>query len=272
MLNWLSGGVINLNTYSAPVIFAIAITLWVIVLKRYINIRENYRLLIKVAAYSFTGAVISPLIIFTISGELIPFIKKIFGVLGKITDMNVFLNVIGMIFKGFSITGGLTVLAIVLIFFIKDSKKVIFGILYPFPLFAAVTRVNCFMEGCCFGKLYDGKFALTYPPASHASKYHYAKYGLVSRFVESLPVYPSQIILVISMLSLFLVLLVMNVLKTGKNIIIGTMLAGYGLINFIIEFHREEPLVFGTPFTIGQYMEVILIMLGVYVMVKFREI
>lgn len=272
MLNWLSGGVININTYTAPFIFAFAIFVWLMILKRYVPVKANYKLLIKVAAYSFTGAVISPLIIFTISGEMGHFIKKASKILSDINNFNTLWNLFGIVFKGFSITGGLTLLVIVLIFFVKDANKITFGILYPFPLFTAITRINCFLEGCCFGKLHEGPYSVTFPPASHASKYHYSKYGLVSRFVESLPVYPTQIMLVISMLCLFLVLFIMNYFKVARNIIAGTMLIGYGLFNFIIEFFRAEPLVFGSPFTIGQYMEMTLMILGIYMILKIKDL
>lgn len=272
MLNWLSGGVINISTYTTPVVFAFAIFVWFTILKRYISVKENYRLLIKVAAYSFTGAVISPVIVFTLTGELVPLIKRSVNLIQKINDISTLEAVFNTAFKGFSITGGLVLLAIVLLFFVKDSKKVIFGILYPFPLFAAITRINCFFEGCCFGKLYEGPCSITFPPASHVSKYHYSKYNLVSRFVESLPVYPTQLMLVFSMFFLFLIVFTMNYFKVARNIIAGTMLAGYGLFNFIIEFVRVEPKVFGPLFTIGQYMEITLIILGLYTIFKVKEI
>lgn len=272
MLNWISGGVVDLTTYTFPVIFAFAIFVWLRVLKRYINVKENYKLLIKVAALSFTGAIISPLIVFIISGNFISFISKSADLLKKANDFRSFQAIFSVLSKGFSITGGLMILSIVLIFFIKDSKKVTFGILYPFPLFVAITRINCFLEGCCFGKLYDGPCSMVFPPASLASKYHYLKHGLVSRFVPSLAVYPTQLMIVFSMFFLFIILFVMNYFKVQKNIIAGSMLIGYGFFNFVIEFFRSEPQVFGTPFTIGQYMEIILILLGIYMTVKIKEI
>ncbi|HNW82013.1 MAG TPA: prolipoprotein diacylglyceryl transferase [bacterium] len=272
MLNWLTGGVVDLNTYTRPLIFAFAIFTWFMILKRYIPVKENYRLLIKVAAISFTGAITSPLIIFTISGNLISFLKRSINLLEKVNNINSLQQILNVAFKGFSITGGITLLAIVLIFVVKDAKKVTFGILYPFPLFAAITRINCFFEGCCFGKLYEGPCSVTFPPASYASKYHYSKYGLASRFIESLPVYPTQLMLVFSMFFLFLIVFIMNFFKVARNIIAGTVLTGYGFFNFIIEFFRSEPRVFGSPFTIGQYMEITLIILGFYMISKVKDI
>ena len=59
-------------------------------------------------------------------------------------------------------------------------------------------------------------------------------------------------------------------MKVKKNIITGTVLAGYGLSNFVIEFFREEPLVFKFV-TMGQIMEVILFLIGLSLIFKVKE-
>jgi prolipoprotein diacylglyceryltransferase len=63
----------------------------------------------------------------------------------------------------------------------------------------------------------------------------------------------------------------MNRKKISKNIIIGTSMIGYGLFNFIIEFIRQEPLVFGGPFTMGQIFEFLIILLGFYTIFKIKD-
>lgn len=270
MLNWLSFGVITISKYASPFLFAFAIYAWYFVLRRHIPVKKNYRLLIKVAVASCVGAGLSPLLIIILSGRLISFFNSSITALNKINNWNSFQSLLATLFRGFSITGGLFILSIVLLFIVKDARKLIFGIFYPFPLFAAIARLNCFMEGCCFGRLYDGPFSVKYPPASHASKFHHLKHGLISRFEVSFPVHPSQLYIVFSMFFLFLVLFIMNRLKIQKNIIAGTMLAGYGLSNFIIEFLRQEPLLYDF-LTIGQLMQIILISLGFYIIFKVKN-
>ena len=127
------------------------------------------------------------------------------------------------------------------------------------------------MEGCCFGQRYDGPLAWSYHPASVASKYHYLRYGLISRFKESFSVYPTQLILVIMMFLLFFITYVMNRKKVAKNIIIGTTLIGYGLFNFFVEFIRQEPLVLGGLLTMGQIFEIVLVILGFYTIFKVNN-
>jgi hypothetical protein len=57
----------------------------------------------------------------------------------KINDWNAFQALLASLLKGFSITGGLLILTVVLLFAVHDARKLIFGIFYPFPLFAAIS-------------------------------------------------------------------------------------------------------------------------------------
>ncbi|MBR4532340.1 prolipoprotein diacylglyceryl transferase [bacterium] len=270
MLNWLSSGVINIAGYISPFIFLSGVLFWFLLVKKRTDIRKNRKILIKTGAFSFLGAVISPLLIIILSGKLLPFISSAWKIIQQITSFTIFKNVVILMFRGFSITGGLLILAIVLLFVLKDAKKLTFAIISTFPVFAAVARINCFIKGCCFGKSYDGIFSVIYPPASIASKQHYLRKWIPSRYVESLPVHPTQLYIVASMLLIFLAVVLMNRFKVKKNIISGVVLSGYGLSNFFIEFVREEPLLFNF-ITVGQIMEIILFAIGLYLIFKVKE-
>lgn len=270
MINWISGGVVNIARYVTPVIFALAVLIWFLMVKKHTDIRKNKKILIKTGLISVAGAAMAPLLIVLVSGNLFPFLSSSWKVLQKINSFSAFRNVFNTVFKGFSITGGILILSIVILFVVKDAKKLTFAILWPFPLFAALTRINCFLEGCCFGKLYNGIFSITYPPASIVSKQQYMKRLLPSRYVESLPVHPAQLYIIVSMFLLFCAVMIMKKMKVRKNIIAGTVLSGYGLSNFVIEFFREEQLVFKFV-TMGQVMEVILFLIGLYLIFKVKE-
>ena len=270
MINWIFGGAVNIARYITPVIFALAVLIWFLMVKKSTDIRKNRKILIKTGLISLIGAALSPFFIVIVSGKLLSFLSTAGKVIQNIDSFSTCEGIAMTAFKGFSITGGIFILSIVILFVIRDAKKLTFAILWPFPLFAALTRINCFLEGCCFGKLYNGIFAVSYPPASFASKHHFAKYGLPSRYVASLPVYPTPIYIVFSMFLLFCAVLIMKKLNVKKNIIAGTVLAGYGSINFFIEFFREEPLVFKFV-TMGQILELILFLLGLYLIFKVKE-
>lgn len=270
MLNWLSSGVIDFAGYVSPFLFLIDVLIWFLLVRKGTNIKKNRKILIKTGVFSLLGAAISPLLIIIISGNLLPFLSSSWKTIQKINSFAMFRSVMLVMFKGFSITGGILILAIVLLFVLKDAKKLTFAIISPFPLFAALTRINCFLKGCCFGKLYDGIFAVKYPPASLASRQHYAQSMIPSRYVESLPVHPTQLYIVFSMFMLYILVVIMNKLKIKKNITAGTVLSGYGSLNFFIECSREEPQVFNLM-TVGQIMEIIIFFLGLYLIFKTKE-
>ena len=270
MLNWISSGVIDFAGYVSPFLFLFYVFVWFLLVKKETGIRKNRKILVKIGIFSLLGAAVSPLLIIAISGNLFPFLSSAGKMIQRINNFASFRAVIAVAFKGFSITGGLLILTIVLLFALKDAKKLTFAIISPFPLFAALARINCFIKGCCFGKEYEGVFSVTYPPASIASKQHYMQGWLPSRYVESLPVHPVQLYIVASMLLVFFAVLIMKRLKVKKNIISGVVLSGYGFFNFFIEFLREEPLVFHF-ITVGQIMEIILFFIGLHLIFKVKE-
>ena len=270
MLNWVSSGVIDFAGYVSPFLFLFDVLIWFLLVRKGTNIRKNIKILVKIGIFSLLGAAISPLLIVLVSGNLFPFLSSAGKLIQQINSFAMLKAALTVAFRGFSITGGILILTIVLLFALKDAKKLTFAILYPFPLFASLTRINCFIKGCCFGKLYEGIFAIKYPPASLASKQHYAYSLIPSRYVASYPVHPTQLYIVFSMLMLFIGVVLMNKFKVKKNIIIGTVLSGYGFFNFFIEFSREEPLVFNF-ITMGQIMEIILFVIGLYLIFRVKE-
>jgi len=270
MLNWLSSGAIDITGYITPVLFLLDVLVWFLLVKKETRIKKNLKILIKTGIFSLLGAAIAPLLIIVVSGKLFPFLSSAGKLIRQINSFAMLKTAAIVAFRGFSITGGILILSIVLLFTLKDAKKLTFAILYPFPLFAALTRINCFLKGCCFGKLYEGIFAVKYPPASLASRLHHAQALIPSRYVASYTVHPTQLYIVFSMFCLFILAAIMKKLKVKKNIIAGTVLSGYGFFNFFIEFSREEPLVFNFV-TMGQIMEIILFFLGLYLIFKTKE-
>lgn len=270
MLNWLSFGVVDIAGYVSSFLFFIDVLIWFLLVRKRLSIRKNRKILVKIGVLSLLGAAIAPLLIIIVSGKLFPFLSAAGKLIQKINSFSMLKTALTVAFRGFSITGGILLLSIVLLFALKDAKKLTFAILYPFPLFAALARINCFIKGCCFGKLYEGIFAIKYPPASLASRQHYGMSLLPSRYVPSCPVHPTQLYIVFSMLLLFISVVLMNKFKVKKNIITGTVLSGYGFFNFFIEFMREEPLLFHF-ITMGQIMEIIIFCLGLYLIFKTKE-
>ncbi|MBO4441199.1 prolipoprotein diacylglyceryl transferase [bacterium] len=269
MLNWLTKGYFDIAKYTGPVILLIAVIVWFCLIMKNTDIKKNKKALIKIGICALVLATVAPFVSLTLTGKLFNFLAG-FGNIFK-SAQNFFGTLKTVFCKGFSITSGLMFLAVLIVFVVKDAKKMTFAILYPFPLFAAIARVNCFLKGCCFGvRTNISLLSVTYPPGSQASKFHFAKFNRESRFLESLPVHPTQLYIAAAMLLLYAAVILMNRFGVRKNIIAGTVLSGYGFANFLIEFLREEPLLFNF-LTLGQFMDFVIIGIGIYLIFSVKE-
>lgn len=91
-----------------------------------------------------------------------------------------------------------------------------------------LTRLGCFMAGCCFGKPTDCSCAVTFPGGSPAWK---AFGGLV-------PVHPSQIYASAGGFLIFALLLVSERWLRFRGSTFGLFLCLYGLSRFLVDFSR----------------------------------
>ena len=91
----------------------------------------------------------------------------------------------------------------------------------------AVTRIGCFLNGCCFGRVCEGSLCVHYPPGSYAV----AALGEVG-------VYPAQMFLSAGMLGVFLVLWRIDRRQPEAGILLGLYLFGQGLVRYFIDFTR----------------------------------
>lgn len=272
MLNWLTKGYIDITKYVNPPLFLLWLFIWYRLVKKNLDLKKNRKILVKTAIYALVAAASAPLFIIVLSGNLFNFLSGLGTVFKSITSFSAFIKLTDVIFKGFSITGGLLFLSVLLVLVVKEARKMTFAILYPFPLFAALARINCFLKGCCFGSpaTESSLFSITYPAGSPASRAHFIKFQRASRFLESMPVHPTQLYIIASMLLLYGAVVLMNHLGVRKNIIAGTVLSGYSFANFLIEFLREEPLLFNF-LTLGQFMDIGILSIGIYLIFFVKE-
>ncbi|MCK5807470.1 prolipoprotein diacylglyceryl transferase [bacterium] len=264
MLNWLTYGLIDIATYTQSFLVLFAFLLWFLSVKRHIDIKENLKLLSKVAAFTLAGALVSPFFIQLLRGRMVQFFAGIGKAIVKIDSGHTLWLFLNAAYQGVSITAGffLLVLAIRLM---PSAKKLTFPLIHPFILFAAVARMGCFVKGCCFGKKIDPHsiFATIYPPNSPASAYFNKTEQLMSRFQPSLPVHPTQLYLVVALLLLFVLQHFLWKKKIVENYTIAIIaVAGYGIINFFIEFLRQEQLLYDF-LTLGQFADIGLVLIAI---------
>lgn len=98
--------------------------------------------------------------------------------------------------SGFALYGGLLAAAVVGAVVARvlrlDSRRTADAIVLPVGLGIAVTRLGCFLNGCCFGEPTSAPWAITFPSGSPAHLSQLAS-GAVGFLASPLPVHPTQL-------------------------------------------------------------------------------
>jgi len=121
----------------------------------------------------------------------------------------------------------------------------------------AIGRLGCFAAGCCWGDVCDKPWAVTFrnPDA----------YRLVG-VPLNIPLHPTQLYEVVAELLLFAFLWWRAKSAHRPGEILGLYLVISSIARFIIEFYRnhQQALPFGGPFSLTQWIALILILPGLY--------
>lgn len=171
----------------------------------------------------------------------------------------------GLVFYG-GLLGGLLALFITLrsSHFI-DSRAWLNNFVVAFPLFHAIGRIGCTLNGCCYGIEYHGPFAIQYSEEQIR--------GSVNADIADFPRFPIQPLEAVLEFALFIALLIIY-LKTGtKYSITCIYLFCYSIIRFFDEFLRGDAIrgIWG-PFSTSQWISIfILIGIAVYLYVTRRK-
>ena len=103
-----------------------------------------------------------------------------------------------------------------------------------------LTRIGCFMNGCCFGKVCNLPWALRFPEQSPPYIFQLYNGQLPVTAKLSLPVHPTQLYYSLSgLLLLFAVMLLKKYIKTDGYLFLGFFVL-YSIARFIVEFYRAE--------------------------------
>ncbi len=162
------------------------------------------------------------------------------------------------------------------IFNVREGGLTIFGAIFTVPLFIfwlsrrrgenpfrlldlyafaapwaiSIGRLGCFLNGCCYGKPWDGPWAVIFP-----------------NLTPPLPRHPTQLYELIAMLitGILFLLILLRVLKEGKEIprFFGWFLIAYSSVRFVVEFFREGSPIALFGLTAGQIASLALLALGI---------
>lgn len=193
------------------------------------------------------------LILYILLGTL--FGAKYFTLL---TNFNKFKDNIDFKKIGLSSYGAIIGILILLIIFAKQYKKnfkdLINNILPAIPLMYGISKIGCFLAGCCYGIKYNGPLSITY------------KYSLSAP--KNISLLPIQIIETITFILIYLY--ISKKKKENKNII-GITILLCGLSKFLLDYLRMNHI--NKILTVNQIVSIPFIIIGLilYFKEKSRE-
>lgn len=165
--------------------------------------------------------------------------------------------------------GGLIAALIVAVWFLRKRKLPFLPVADVFApgiaLGHAIGRIGCFAAGCCWGAQCDLPWAVTFRnPEAHK---------LVG-VPLNIPLHPSQIYEAAAETAIFIWLYSRVKRPHRPGHIIGQYLILYPLARFLVEFVRfhEQPNPFGWWFSLGQWITVSLLVVGVWLLVRKETI
>ncbi|MDO9536116.1 MAG: prolipoprotein diacylglyceryl transferase [Bacillota bacterium] len=153
---------------------------------------------------------------------------------------------------GLTFYGGL-ILAILGGFIYTWRKKISFlkflDFMTPFiALGYAITRLGCFLNGCCYGHITD------------------APWGVIFPVIDSFPRHPTQLYASFAALIIFIILRYLRKYKYFHGFIFLYFMIFYGIYRFIVEFFRVSPPALGF-LSLAQVTALIFIIFGVIILI-----
>jgi len=163
---------------------------------------------------------------------------------------------------GLTMLGGVVLAVASALVYLKMKKLPILRIadvvIPVFFLGEAITRIGCYLNGCCFGTPCEhGLFCVIFPPDSAAGS-----------FYQNVAIHPAQLYSSVYALSMFAVMLLVDRKKQYDGFLFYLFFILYGIGRFVIDFFRyyESSMVVwtiaGTPLSLNQAISISFILLG----------
>jgi phosphatidylglycerol:prolipoprotein diacylglycerol transferase len=172
---------------------------------------------------------------------------------------------------GLAYYGGFIFAAIFCLHFARKHRMgrwVVADLAAPWIAFGlALTRVGCFLNGCCYGKLSHLPWAVRFPVGSSAWEAQRAA-GLIPADSPALPVHPTEIYLALLNFGMFLLLyLVVRRRKRLDGQVFAWLLICKGVLRSFVEIFRDDDRgVFFGWLSTSQILSVPLVAFGVYLL------
>lgn len=163
-----------------------------------------------------------------------------------------------LMISGFVFYGGL-IGGILFIFLAGKVHKInameyVRNFIFVIPFIHSFGRVGCFMAGCCYGRPYDGPFAVIFPKNSYA--------------LSGVKLFPIQLVEAGGLMIIALLILVLR-LRFQFFYTIELYFIVYGIFRFVLEYFRYDA-IRGSwgAFSTSQWISLVFIAIGVFVLIK----
>lgn len=132
----------------------------------------------------------------------------------------------------------------------------------------ALTRIGCFLSGCCYGKDTACACGVVFPPESPGGAY--ARELAAERGLGTVSLHPTQLYDSFFGLVTLLVLFALQNRLTRRGATFGLMLLCYGAFRFVVDFFRvyEENMKLGDHFNYNQLVSLVLVVVGVLLLAR----
>ncbi len=161
--------------------------------------------------------------------------------------------------------GGLILAVAGAVVFLRKKKIPFFRVAdITAPSIAAgvfITRMGCFLSGCCFGNPTSCPTGVVFPAASPAGHYH-----------AGVAIHPTQIYSSLYGLGIFLILILLDRKKHFDGFLFSWLCILYGIARFIVDFFRyyETSARVAGNFTDNQLISIALILFGAVYLIACR--
>ena len=167
----------------------------------------------------------------------------------------------GLVFYGGLIGGGLALFIYLTV--CRLPLLIVADAAAPYvALGEAITRVGCFLNGCCWGMPSSMWWAIAFPRGSYPFDQQLAD-GLISSSAhESLPVHPTQLYMVFGLLAVFVILKLAGRRghPAGRTAVLYLFL--YGIVRFAVESFRGDSVRSLAGMTVSQGISLLLAATG----------
>ncbi|MCC6696550.1 MAG: prolipoprotein diacylglyceryl transferase [Candidatus Hydrogenedentes bacterium] len=136
----------------------------------------------------------------------------------------------------------------------------------------AITRIGCFLNGCCYGMACPYPWGVAFPPGSVAYQDHLDADMLSPNMAHTVPLHPTQLYMTVGLVAVFVVLKRLLSRKPWGGSVVCAYLLLYGILRFLVEILRGDSVRGVAGLTLSQSISAAMVLAAlIALMVQIRR-